>query len=231
MGHKRILGKTTDFITGREITDTDDERYRQKLALFLVEEKGYEKGDIEVKHRLEMAVEGKTVFSMVDFVVKVAGKNLMVIRYGPGSIVTRERPSLATARLIGTYQVPLTVVTNGEDAELLDTDTGEVVVHRVDATADKAADLSPSRTKRQRLSSWTVSPSGSSPWRGSRRKRGSSRLTTGSNTPLNAMTTGAKRISPAVSLQSSSPSSSFLTRQSSSRDVSFRLARPVRHSR
>ena len=141
MGHKRILGKTTDFITGREITDTDDERYRQKLALFLVEEKGYEKGDIEVKHRLEMAVEGKTVFSMVDFVVKVAGKNLMVIRYGPGSIVTRERPSLATARLIGTYQVPLTVVTNGEDAELLDTDTGEVKGSGLESVPDKKTAL------------------------------------------------------------------------------------------
>jgi len=40
---KRILGKTLDFITGREITDTDDERYRQKLARILVEKKGYDK--------------------------------------------------------------------------------------------------------------------------------------------------------------------------------------------
>lgn len=127
MGHKRILGKTKDFITGREITDTDDERLRQKLARFLVEEKGYEKGDIDVKRRLEMTIDGKTVLSMVDFVVRAGGRSFMVIRYGPGSIVTRERPCLASARLLESYQVPFTVVTNGEDAELLDTDSGKVV--------------------------------------------------------------------------------------------------------
>jgi len=56
VGHKRILGKTIDFITGREITDTDDERYRQKLARILVEEKGYAKKILEVKRRLEMTM-------------------------------------------------------------------------------------------------------------------------------------------------------------------------------
>ena len=124
LGHKRILGKTTDFITGREITDTDDERYRQKLAHILIEEKGYTKGDVEVKRRIEMTVDNRKVLSMVDFVVTVDETAFMVIRYGPGSIVTRERPALAAARILAQYQIPCTVVTNGEDAEILDTLTG-----------------------------------------------------------------------------------------------------------
>jgi hypothetical protein len=127
MGHKRILGKTIDFITGREITDTDDERYRQKIARFLVEERGYSKEDIEVKRRLELDIEGKKVFSMVDFVVRVEGRSFMIVRYGPGSLVTRERPALASARVLEHYQVPVTVVTNGEDAEVMDTATGGVI--------------------------------------------------------------------------------------------------------
>ena len=137
MGHKRILGKTTDFITGREITDTDDERYRQKLARFLVEKKGYSREDIEVKRRLEMTIDGKKVLSMVDFVVKAGGKSFLVIRYGPGSLVTRERPALASARIIEEYQVPFTVVTNGEDAEVLDTATAEVIGTGIDSIPDK----------------------------------------------------------------------------------------------
>ncbi|MEJ2684349.1 MAG: type I restriction enzyme HsdR N-terminal domain-containing protein [Candidatus Sulfobium sp.] len=141
MGHKRILGKTRDFITGREITDTDDERYRQKLARLLVEEMGYEKGDIEPRRRIEMTIENKTVLSMVDFVVRVEGRNFMVIKYGPGSIVTRERPSLASARLLGGYQVPFTVVTNGEDAEVLDTDSGEVIGTGLESIPDKKTAL------------------------------------------------------------------------------------------
>jgi hypothetical protein len=137
VGHKRILGKTVDFITGREITDTDDERYRQKLARFLVEQKGYAKEDIEVKHRLEMTIDHKKVLSMVDFVLRIEGTCFIVIRYGPGSLVTRERPALATARILEKYQIPLTVVTNGEDAELLDTITGELIGTGFDAIPDK----------------------------------------------------------------------------------------------
>lgn len=141
MGHKRILGKTTDFITGREITDTDDERYRQKLSRFLVEEKGYSKEDIEVKRRLEMVIEGKKVLSMIDFVIRINGKGFMVIKYGPGSIVTRERPALAAARIIEQYQIPVTVVTNGEDAEILDTVSGEVVAAGIVSIPDKKTAL------------------------------------------------------------------------------------------
>jgi hypothetical protein len=133
MGHKRILGKTTDFITGREIRDTDDERYRQRLARFLVEQRGYDRKDIEVKRKIEMFLDDKRILSMVDFLVKIDGIIFMVIRYGPGSIVTRERPALASARILEDYQIPLTVVTNGEDAEVLDTATGEIIGTGIDS--------------------------------------------------------------------------------------------------
>ena len=141
MGHKRILGKTTDFISGREITDTDDERYRQKIARFLVEVKGYEINDIEPRLRIEMMIEGKKVISLIDFVVSLRGQRCMVIKYGPGSLVTRERPALAAARILADYQIPLTVVTNGEDAEILDTASGDVISTGIDAIPDKASAL------------------------------------------------------------------------------------------
>lgn len=141
MGRKRILGKIADFITGREITDTDDERYRQKLARILVEAKGYEKDDIEPRRRIEMEIEGKKVLSLIDFVVSAGTSRFMVIKFGPGSLVTRERPALAAARILGEYRIPVTVVTNGEDAEILDTDSGEVISTGIDAIPDKASAL------------------------------------------------------------------------------------------
>jgi hypothetical protein len=57
----------------------------------------------------------------------VKGRSVMIVRYGPGSLVTRERPALASARVLEPYQVPVTVVTNGEDAEVIDTATSEVI--------------------------------------------------------------------------------------------------------
>ena len=40
-GHHLILGELVDFISGKIIKDTHDERYRQKLAHLLVNRKGY----------------------------------------------------------------------------------------------------------------------------------------------------------------------------------------------
>jgi len=141
LGRKRILGKINDFITGREITDTDDERYRQKLAHLLIEAKGYVKDDIEPRRRIEMEIEGKKVLSLIDFVVSAGTSRFMVIKFGPGSLVTRERPALAAARILGEYQIPVTVVTNGEDAEILDTYSGELIATGIDAIPDKASAL------------------------------------------------------------------------------------------
>ncbi|MEW6108129.1 MAG: type I restriction enzyme HsdR N-terminal domain-containing protein [Nitrospirota bacterium] len=133
MGRKRILGKTTDFITGREIKDTDDERYRQKLARFLVEERGYKKEDIVGRLKFRFDIDGRNVLSMIDFVVEIDGKSFMIIKYGPGSLVTRERPALAIARVLEQYQIPLTVVTNGEEAEIIDTASGEVIATGIES--------------------------------------------------------------------------------------------------
>ena len=51
----------------------------------------------------------------------------MVIKYAPGSLVTRRRPVLAASRLLAPYQIPVAVVTNGEDAEVLEGSTGSVM--------------------------------------------------------------------------------------------------------
>jgi hypothetical protein len=139
MGHRRILGKTTDFITGREITDTDDERYRQKIARFLVERRGYDKADIEVKRRLVLSIDGQSMLSLVDLIVSVQGRCLIAIKYGPGSLVTRERPALACARIAEPYEIPLTVVTNGEDAEVIETRTGAVIASGLEGIPGKQA--------------------------------------------------------------------------------------------
>jgi hypothetical protein len=130
LSHHYIYGTCIDYVTGESLTDTDDERYRQKLARFLVEEKGYSKADLEVRRQIETLFAGQFTVSQVDFVVRNNGKRFMVVRYGPGSLVTRERPAIAAARVLDEeQQIPYAVVTNGEDAELLDTATGKVVAH------------------------------------------------------------------------------------------------------
>ena len=125
--HHRIYGSCRDYLTGEPLPDTDDERYRQKLLRFLVEEKGYAKDELEVRLKIETLFAKQFVTSKIDVVVNLAGRRVMVVRYGPGSLVTRERAAVAAARVLDESQrIPWAVVTNGEDAEVLDTAAGEV---------------------------------------------------------------------------------------------------------
>lgn len=137
--HHMIYGHLADFVTGESLVDTDDERYRQKLARLLVEEKGFAKDDLEPRQKIETLFAGQFVVSKIDLVVQFGGRRVMVVRYGPGSLVTRERPAIAAARVLDQNQlIPLTVVTNGEDAELLDSRTGKVLGTGLGAIPDKA---------------------------------------------------------------------------------------------
>jgi len=61
----------------------------------------------------------------------------MIIKYGPGSITTRHRPALSASRLVAPYQVPLAVVTNGVDADILDGSTGKIISNGFDTIPSK----------------------------------------------------------------------------------------------
>lgn len=126
-GHHLVMGVLHDFITNEVLDDTHDERYRQAIARLLVNEKGYAKADIHPRQPLVVAAGDRRGKLWVDFSIAVEGRTVMVIRYGPGSLVTRQRPALAISRLLAPYQIPWVVVTNGEDADILNGDTSEIV--------------------------------------------------------------------------------------------------------
>lgn len=126
-GHHLILGELVDFITGETIEDTHDERYRQKLAKLLVEKKDYTKNDIKSRFEIPVSADAKKAIVKVDFVINLTDRICMIMKYSPGSLVTRHRPALAASRLVASYQVPIVVATNGEDADILDGYTNEVI--------------------------------------------------------------------------------------------------------
>jgi hypothetical protein len=137
-GHHLILGKLIDFITGETLDETHDERYRQKLARLLVRQKGYLKREIQPRFELVAKAENNKAIIRVDYVINVSGTIGMIIKYGPGSLVTRHRPVLAASRLVVPYQVPIAVVTNGEDADILDGSTGKAVSRGLEGIPSKS---------------------------------------------------------------------------------------------
>ena len=131
-GHHLILGELVDVITGESLPDTHDERYRQKIALLLVRQRGYRAEDITRRHRILVKAGHKQALIPVDFIIRLSDRIVMIIKYGPGSLVTRRRPALALSRLLAPYQIPVAVVTNGEQAEVLDASSGNVIAEGLD---------------------------------------------------------------------------------------------------
>jgi len=149
--HHLIMGELTDYLTGRRLEDTHDERYRQKLARHLVEYCGFDKQAITPRFKLTVSACDKRAIIPVDFLVAVDGKIGMVMKYGPGSLVTRHNPALAVARVVGPYQIPVVVVTNGEGAHVLDSRTG-------DLQAEGLANIPSRETLAARLQAYDFEP-------------------------------------------------------------------------
>jgi len=159
-GHHLILGKLVDYLNGETLVDTHDERYRQSLAKMLVERKGYRKTDLRSRQGLKVSAGDKCAQIQIDFAVVLHDRIVMIIRYGPGSLVTRHRPSIAASRLMAPFQIPVVVVTNGQDADVLDGRTGEIISRGIDSIpsrqvlrdrthADSLESISPESVERE----------------------------------------------------------------------------------
>jgi hypothetical protein len=122
-----------DYLSGVEIPFTNRDNIRQKLLKVLVEEKGYNKDELSVDREIRFEYEGRQACSPVDISIVLGNKTLIVFKCAPGSVVSRERQIIATARLLERYIIPFAVVTNGEDIELIDVLTEKVISEGIDS--------------------------------------------------------------------------------------------------
>ena len=136
--HHLVYGTLNDYLTGEELVDTDDERIRQHISRLMVEELAYQNNELKPRQCIETLFTRNFVTSTIDLTVVLDHKQFMIIRYGPGSLLSRERSALAAARVLNEeYRIPLAVVTNGRDALLLDTITAKVIGQGMQAIPDR----------------------------------------------------------------------------------------------
>jgi hypothetical protein len=135
-GHHLILGELTDCINGETLEDTLDERHRQQIGRLLMDQKGYARSAITPRYALDFAIGDRCARILVTYIIQGADRIAMLIHYGPGSLVTRHRPALAMSRLVVDYQIPVVVVTNGEQADVLNGKDGAVLATGLDQIPD-----------------------------------------------------------------------------------------------
>jgi len=135
--HHLVLGELKCFLSGDVLTDTLDERYRQKIARQLVNNGGFKKTEISSSIDLEILAGERKASIKIDFLIRFQNKIVALIKYSPGSLVTRRLSTIGLSRIIKPYQIPIAVITNGEDAEILDGSSGKVIASGFDNLPDK----------------------------------------------------------------------------------------------
>lgn len=134
---KKSYEMITDFITGKKVPDIGAEANRQAVERFLVNEKGFSKEDIEIDNNIELVIAGELYNSQIDLVVCVDGARYMAIKCAAASLGSREREIIAASRLLESYQIPFSVVSDGKTAIILDTVSGKKIGEGLNAVPSK----------------------------------------------------------------------------------------------
>ncbi len=117
----------TDCLSGLHIPFTNRDHIRQKALEFLINEKGYLKSDFAIDREIRFSLDQLETVSLVDISIVLNSKTLMAWKCASGSLVSRERQIIASARLLEDYVIPFAAVTNGKDLELIDALSEKVI--------------------------------------------------------------------------------------------------------
>jgi hypothetical protein len=126
-----------DYVTGRDMPNIGAEENRQALERYLIEQKGYDRQDIEVDAPIEMNIAGEIYRSTVDLVASVGQRRLVAFKCAAGSLGSYEREILAAARLLDRYQIPWAAASDGRDAVVLETSSGRRIGQGLEALPAK----------------------------------------------------------------------------------------------
>ena len=143
-------GMLTDYLSGESIEETTYEEFRQALAKFLVEEKGFPKGSLRAKVPLVFQIDGQDTGRHIDLVAYdtsdgsdpsdvpdgsaapgSAGRPLMLVIFCAGDVGSFERETVSCARLFPGGPVPVAIASDSIGASVLDTATGDPLSHPV----------------------------------------------------------------------------------------------------
>jgi len=121
-------GMLTDYLTGKSIEETTYEEFRQALAKYLVEEKGYPLRGLKAKVPLIFKIDGEETGRHIDLVAyDDAGAPVVLVIFCAGDVGSFERETVSCARLFPGGPVPIAIASDSIGASILDTATGDCV--------------------------------------------------------------------------------------------------------
>lgn len=126
-----------DYVSGAEVPNVGAEANRQAVEQYLVEQKGYDKADIEVDAPIAITVNGEPYRSRLDLLVRVGKRRFMAIKCAAGSLDSRQKEILSAARIADAVPIPLAVASDGQTARVWESFTGKLIGQGWEAVPDR----------------------------------------------------------------------------------------------
>jgi hypothetical protein len=108
---------------------TGDVRY---VVADILEQKGYLPEEIEKDREFRVSLSDREETVSTDYIVKPGGRRYMAIKCSM-EIVSRERHIVAFSRVVDSFQIPLSAVTDGITAHIVDTVSGKIISEDMDS--------------------------------------------------------------------------------------------------
>jgi len=137
-------GYIKDYVTGKLVPDTPEERVRQKVEHLLVDERGYGKFEIDVEKEIEVQIGSKKFHPRADLVVRVGVLPVMVIETkAPGEDIPIYRDQAKSYAKVHIPPVPIVVLTNYIDTEVWNVVDDKLIAQSISGilSRDKASEL------------------------------------------------------------------------------------------
>jgi hypothetical protein len=128
---EKIMKRDDNALKGLELI-------RERVWDFLIQEKGYLEGDIEVDRHFEIGIDDIKASISVDYLITLGGRRFMVVKCTPGALESRERHLVSFARVVDSYQIPLAVVTDGLKARVMDAMSGKLAGEDLTSMPDRS---------------------------------------------------------------------------------------------
>jgi hypothetical protein len=100
---------------------------KQKVWNVLIKERKYAPGDIEVDPEFRLLLSDCETTVSIDFIINISSVSFMAIKCAATALESWQRYAISFARAIKDYQIPYAMVTDGENARIMDVLTGSLV--------------------------------------------------------------------------------------------------------
>jgi type I restriction enzyme M protein len=137
-------GYIKDYVTGKLLPDTPEERVRQKMEHLLVDELGYGKFEIDVEKEIEVSIGRRKFSPRADLVVRVGISPIMIIETkAPEEDITIYRDQAKSYAKVHKPPVPIVVLTNCTDTEVWNIPDDKLITQSISGILprDKASEL------------------------------------------------------------------------------------------